>query len=68
MKAKDDVINVLKQKEAELKSKDDFIATLNRNIEKLQYQLDARIVSPMHENPLLRDIDDLTAKNNELRV
>ena len=35
IKAKDMVINNLKQKEGELKGKDDMITSLNKNIEKL---------------------------------
>jgi DNA repair exonuclease SbcCD ATPase subunit len=35
IKAKDSEINNLKQKEGELKGKDDLIASLNRNIDKL---------------------------------
>lgn len=35
IKAKDIVINTLKQKEGELKGKDDMIASLNKNIDKL---------------------------------
>jgi hypothetical protein len=34
-------IKNLKQKEGELKGKDDIIAALNRNFDKFQHQLDA---------------------------
>ena len=37
IKAKETEIKNLKQKEGELKGKDDMIATLNRNIDKLQH-------------------------------
>ena len=68
MAAKDVLINNLKLKEGELKGKDDLIAALNRNIDKLQHQLDARNDCHIHDNPLQTTVDDLTAKNIELKA
>jgi dynactin complex subunit len=55
-------------KEGELKGKDELIASLNLNIEKLQQQLDALRDCHNHENPLQSVLDALTAKNLELEV
>ncbi len=52
MKAKDAQINNLKLKEGELKGKEEVIATLNRNLEKLQQQLDTLHDTYNNNNPL----------------
>jgi prefoldin subunit 5 len=54
--------------EGELKGKDEVIATLNRNIEKIQQQLDALRECHNHENPLQSVVDSLTAKNLDLEA
>ena len=61
MKAKDGQINNLKLKEGELKGKDEVIATLNRNLDKLQQQIDALHDCYNHNNPLQSIVDNLTA-------
>ncbi len=55
-------------KEGELKGKDELIATLNRNIEKIQQQLDALRDCHNHDNPIQSVVDDLTAKNKDLEI
>ena len=68
LKAKDAQINKLSSKEGELRGKDELIANLNLNIEKLQQQLGALRECHNHENPLQNVVDALTAKNVELEV
>ena len=68
LKAKDSQVNNLKLKEGELKGKDEVIATLNRNIEKIQQQLDALRECHNHENHLQSVVDSLTAKNLDLEA
>jgi len=54
-----------------LEGKDETIAALNRNIDKLQHQLDAlthRGDCHNQENPLQKIVDQLTAKNLELEA
>ena len=68
LKAKDSQVINLKLKEGELKGKDEVIATLNRNIEKIQQQLDALRECHNHENPLQSVVDSLTAKNLDLEA
>ena len=72
LKAKEDRINKLTSIEGELKGKDkgkdEHIASLNANIDKLQQQLGALRDCHNHENPLQSVVDTLTAKNLELEV
>ncbi len=68
MKAKDTQINNLKLKEGELKGKDEVIATLNRNLDKLQQQLDTLYESFNQNNPLKSIVDNLTAQNLEVEA
>jgi hypothetical protein len=54
-----------------LEGKDETIAALNRNIDKLQHQLDALThCDDCHnqENPLQKIVNQLTAKNLELEA
>ena len=66
LKAKDEQLIKLSIKEGELNGKDQVIATLNSNIEKMQHQLDSRRDCHIHDNPLQRVVDELIAKNIEL--
>ena len=71
IKAKDSEIKNLKQKEGELKGKDDMIASHNRTIYKLQHQIDGlthRGDCHNQENPLQKIVDQLTAKKLELEA
>jgi hypothetical protein len=54
-----------------LEGKDETIAALNRNIDKLQHELDALSHHDDYhnqENPLQKVVDQLTAKNLELEA
>jgi chromosome condensin MukBEF complex kleisin-like MukF subunit len=72
LKAKEDRIIKLTSIEGELKGKDkgkdELIATLNANVDKLQQQLGALRDCHNHENPLQSVVDTLTAKNLELEA
>ena len=68
LKAKDDRIIKLSEKEGEVRAKDKLIASLNLNIDKLQQKLDALRDCHNHDNPLQSLVDSLTAKNLELEV
>ena len=63
LKAKDDRIIKLSEKEGEVRAKDKLIASLNLNIDKLQQKLDALRDCHNHDNPLQSIVDSLTAKN-----
>ena len=68
LKAKDDRIIKLSEKEGEVRAKDKLIASLNLNIDKLQQKLDALRDCHNHDNPLQSVVDSLTAKNLELEA
>jgi hypothetical protein len=66
--SKDERIIKLTLKEGELRGKDELIASLNLNIEKLQQKLDAPRDCHSHDNPLQSVVDSLTAKKLELEA
>lgn len=69
IKAKDVQIQSLMLKEGELKGKDELIANLNKNVDKLQIQLGEQShhgECHSNVNPLQSVIDTLTAKIYEL--